>query len=142
MTFVLFGVILVFAVFAALAHFVFHSPEAVKALGMAALGSLGGVIPGVINRHEFRLTQAGLDKRVFKENDPPDFQKVFAWGELDHVVRTRHGFKFYKPITDKRAIDRWWKKWFSSGYSGEFQVGNRDRPEVTEALRAKDLLPS
>ena len=134
---VLGGVVLVFAAFMILARFVFHSPEAVKALGMALLGSLGGVVPGVITRNEFRLTEAGLDKRLFKENDPKDFETVFRWEELDHVVRTRNGFKFYKPISDRRVMNRLWKKWFSAEYSVEIQAVGADRETVLQILAGR-----
>lgn len=132
-----FGVVLVFLAFMTLAYFIFHSPEAVKALGMAALGSLGGVIASILTRSEFRLTHDGLDKRPYREKDPKEFETVFRWDELDHVVTTRNGFKFYKPISDTRAVGRWWKKWFSDAFSGEVQVESIDRETVGNILRER-----
>lgn len=136
------GVAFVFLAFMALAHFVFHSPEAVKALGMACLGSLGGVFASILVRFEFVMTETGLEKRMQRNTRPSDFKTVFIWEDLDRIVPTRHGFKYYRPISHRSPLDRFWKKWFSDEFSGEVQVEKGDRDKVMEAVRSRGFLPT
>ena len=49
----------VFVGFMALAHLVFHSAEAVKALALTAIGALVTLVPTVLARTEYRLTASG-----------------------------------------------------------------------------------
>jgi hypothetical protein len=59
---VLLYIVAVFAAFIAVSIFVFHSPEAVKALVLAAVGALVASVPGVTGRVEYRLTETGIEK--------------------------------------------------------------------------------
>jgi hypothetical protein len=54
-------VVAVFAAFAVLSVFVFHSPEAVKVLLIAAVGGVVATIPGVMEKVEYRLTESGIE---------------------------------------------------------------------------------
>ena len=112
------GVALVFLAFAALAHFVFHSPEAVKALGMACLGSLGGLFASIVVKFDYELNESGLRKGPHRKTKQPDFKSVFTWDELVRIVPTRHGFKYYRSIPHGSALSRFWNKWISDKYSG------------------------
>jgi hypothetical protein len=60
-------------VFIAIAHFLFRSTEAVEALLLAAMGSVGALIPNLLTRVEYRLTDSGLSKRRLRANKPGEF---------------------------------------------------------------------
>jgi hypothetical protein len=88
----------VFLAFMALAHFVFGSDEAVKALLLTAVGSLVALTPNLLARVEYRFTKAGLERRPAGGKEARPFNSVFAWDALDHLVQTRSGSKFYNRI--------------------------------------------
>ena len=67
-------VVVVFAVFAAIAHFIVRSPEAVKALLMAAVGTVAATVPGVMGKIEYRMTASGIERRTLNEKKPADGQ--------------------------------------------------------------------
>lgn len=121
----------VFGAFMALAYFVFHSTEAVKALILAGVGALVSMVPSILTRVEYKVTETGLAMRVVREKKPGEFKDVFSWPELDYVVPTRRGFRFYKRIRTSRSLVRFLKVHFSGGYSGEVHAdsGNRIRVE-------------
>ena len=50
-------VVVVFTAFVALAHFVFHSPQGVKALLVALVGAIGAAVQPLIDKVEYRLTE-------------------------------------------------------------------------------------
>jgi hypothetical protein len=124
----------VFVVFIAVAYFVFHSPDAVKALFLTAIGSVASVAPGILGRVEYRLTDAGLAKRPLAEKKPREFKEVFRWDELSHLVPTRSGFKYYKKTDEPKPLARFLKSHCSARYSGEFHVEPPDRARVRSAI--------
>jgi hypothetical protein len=124
----------VFAAFMAFSYFVVHSMPAVKALAITAVGAMFPLLPGVINRVEYRLTESGLEKRLLDKKNPRAFEDVFQWDQLSHVHPIKHGFKFYRPINESKAIRRFWKAHISDGYSGEFRVETTDRDDVVDVL--------
>jgi hypothetical protein len=127
-------VALVFVGFILIAHFVVHSPTAVKALLLASVGAIVPLVPTVLSRLEFRLHARHLERRPVNEKDPKEFATVFTVGELSHIVPTRHGFKFYRPIDVASPFRRFWKLHTSDRYSGEVQVEPADRESVLGAL--------
>ncbi len=126
----------VIAGFMALAHFVFHSAEAVKALALTAIGSLVPLVPTVLARTEYRITGSGIDKRPVRGGADAPFKEVFPWEELSHLVSKKTGFKFYKKLDEPSPLRRFWKMHVQEGHSGEFHVQDRDRPGL-EAILAQ-----
>jgi len=120
----------VFCGFIALAHFVFHSPEAVKALFLTAIGSVASLVPAIRNRFEYRLTEDGLSKRPLSENKPREFKEIFLWDELSHLVPTGSGFKYFKKIKERSPIVRFFRLHVSGDLSGEFRVERGDLEKV------------
>jgi hypothetical protein len=120
----------VFAVFLALAHFIVRSTDAVVALFLAALASVGATVPGTLKRTEYRLSPHGLSKRPLSRKQPRDFVEVFTWDELSHLVPTRSGFKYYKKLEESNRLRRFAKVHLLSDYSGEFHVGAAHRSRV------------
>jgi hypothetical protein len=102
---VLLYIVAVFVAFVAVSIFVFHSPEAVKALVLAALGALVATVPGVAGRIEHRMTHSGIEKRSVKEN-PDDFESVFSWDRLERIVPIRHGFKYFEILEETNTLRR------------------------------------
>ncbi len=137
---ILLYVALVFVAFMVMAHFVFHSPAAVRALAVTMAGSVLSLAPGVLGRTEFRMVEAGLQKRPFKPDQPGDFQDVFRWSEVERVKPTGQGFKFYRALDESRKARRFWKLHVSDACSGEFLVEAADRPRVASLLADNGLL--
>jgi hypothetical protein len=129
-----FYVVGVFAVFIALAHFVFHSPDAIKALAAAALAAVVSLVPSLLNRLEYRITDGGLQKRPLSKERPRAFEDVFAWDELSHLVPTRTGFKYYKKLDEPKPLARFYKLHLSADHSGELHVERRDLEKVRALL--------
>jgi len=124
----------VFVAFMVLAHFVFHSGEAVTALFFTAVGSLVALLPNMLARVEYRLTEAGLEKRPGGGREGRPFKKVFDWDELSHFVPTGSGYKFYKRIGPSGAVSRMMKLHILGDHSGEFHVERDDLPQVKKTL--------
>jgi len=124
----------VFMGFMALAHFVFHSGEAVTALFFTAVGSLVALLPNMLARVEYRLTEAGLEKRPSGGKEGRPYKKVFYWDELSHFVPTSSGYKFYKRIESSNALSRMIKLHLLGDHSGEFHVERDDLPQVKRIL--------
>ena len=129
----------VFAAFMALAYFGFHSMTGVKALAMAAIGSIVSLVPGLGKRVEYRLTEHGLERRPHDPKKPGEFKRVFRSDELSHVAPTRGGFKFHKRLDDPNPLRRFWKTQISDAYSGEVQVETPDRERVLEAVAQRGI---
>ena len=134
-------VIAVFLGFMAMAFFLFHSVDAVTALATTGIGTTVAMLPGVLSRIEYELTESGLRKRRFAPENPKAFQEVFSWEELDHVVPMTHGFKYFRPVEDTGRIARFWKTHVSDTFSGEFPVEGGDRERV-QGLLAEFEIPS
>jgi hypothetical protein len=126
---VVFYVVAVFAVFAVVAHFVFHSTEAVRALAIATLGAVAATVPGVMERVEYRLTESGVEKRSARKSPGP-FQEIFRWPELSRVAPTKHGFKYVKATDEPSPLRRFWRRHFSDVCSGEVHVEREDLERV------------
>ena len=113
-----------------LAHFVFHSGEAVKGLVIAAVGAIGVATPGVLEKVEYQLTESGIEKRKADPKKPGEFKNVFRWDQLSHIAPTRHGFKYYKVLNETNGLARFWKRHLSDAYSGEVHVEKHDLDRV------------
>ena len=131
---IVFYVAAVFAVMMAVSYFLLHSLTAVKALALGAVGFIVPLLPGLIGKAEYRLTDSGLEKRPLNRKDPKDFKDVFRWDRLSHVVPMKHGFKYYRLIDDSNPFRRFWKAHISDAYSGEFHIEVKDRDEVLNIL--------
>lgn len=129
-------VVAVFAVFIAVSYFIFHSPKAVRALAIAAVGALVAMLPGVAERLEYRLTASGIEKRTLKKT-PGQFKEVFGWDELSRIVPMGHGFKYYKTLNEASPIRRFWKAHFSDQFSGEVHVEKQDLERVLEIVERR-----
>jgi hypothetical protein len=132
-------VLAVFAAFIALSVFVFHSPDAVKALVIAAVGGVAATVPGVIEKVEYRLTPSGIDKRPINTKKPRPFQDVFCWDQLSHVVSMQHGFKYYKTMNETNPLRRFWKQHISDAFSGEVHVEKKDLDRVLEIVERQGI---
>jgi hypothetical protein len=129
----------VFGAFMALSHFVFHSTAAVKALAIAAVGAMISMVPGVMAVEEYRLTDAGLEKRSLNEKKPRQFNRLFTWDQLHRVVPTRHGFKYYTSINEPRPMRRFWKTHISDACSGEVHAEPEDLDRVLGLLSERGI---
>jgi len=136
---VLLYVVAVFAAFIVLAHFVFHSDAAVKALVVAAVGAIIATTPGVVEKVEYRLTESGIDKRKADSKKPGPFKDVFRWDELNHVVPTKHGFKYYKIMNETNSLGRFWKTHISDKFSGEIHVEKHDLDRVLRLVERQRM---
>lgn len=123
-------VLVVFLAFMALAQFLFHSGEAVRALFLATLGSLGALVPSMLSRIEYRMTDEGLWRRPLRTKEPKEFEQVFSWEEIGHLIPTRDGFKFYKELEETNPLGRFFKFQISDRYSGEIHVDSEDRHRI------------
>jgi len=132
-------VVAVFVCFMGLAHFVFHSADAVKALVLAVAGAVVGTAPGILNKVEYRITSTGLAKRPLRPKNPQEFKRVFAWDELTHLVPTGTGFKFYKRLPDSGPLSRFFNLHVSADHSGEFHVDPGDRARVRAIIDRKGV---
>lgn len=120
----------VFCGFIAVAHFVFHSPDAVKALSLTAIGAVASLVPAIQNRFEYRLTEDGLSKRPFSGKRHREFEEVFLWDELSHLVPTGSGFKYVKKLDGTNPIARFFRLHISGDFSGEFRVERKDLEKI------------
>ena len=132
-------VVAVFAIFCAVAYFVVHSTEAVKALVVAAVAALGATVPGVMEKIEYRLGASGIEKRTVRTNEPREFESVFRWDELSHVSPMRHGFKYSKTMTETNALRRFWNTHLSDRFSGEVHVEKNDLKRVLEIVERQGV---
>jgi len=131
---VLLYVALVFLVMMAVAHFVVHSRSAVTALATAAVAAIVPLVPAVLMRMEFRLTDQELERRPLTDQRPKPFERVVRLTEIDHVVPIRHGFKYFKAIDEPRPLHRFWKRHLSDRFSGEIHVEKADQHRVLAIL--------
>jgi len=123
-------VTVIFAVFIALAFFVFHSVDGVNALAAAAIGSVVALVGNVVVRTEYQLTEFGLRKRPFPTAKPKDFKEAFSWGDVDYVIPTKHGFKYFRPIEETNPFLRFWIAHLSASSSGEVHVEQGEQERV------------
>jgi hypothetical protein len=123
------GVAAVFLAFMALSWFVFGSGTAVRSLAAAGVAALVAMVPGLLARVEYRLTDSGVERRPVRPRDPQPFEPLFSWDELSHVVPTATGFSFYRAL-DARGVARLWKYHVLSGYSGEVHVEPEDMGRI------------
>lgn len=129
----------VFFVFMAMAYFVFDSMEAVKALFLAAIGGIFSLVPSMATRLEYSMTEEGLWKRPLKRSGSSEFEKVFSWDDLSHIVPTRSGFKFYKETESGTPFRRFLRLHVLSGHSGEVHVEGEDRRRVLSEMEARRI---
>jgi len=124
----------VFLVFIVLSFFVFHSMTAVMALAMTGVAATVPLVPSVLMRTEYRLTEGGLERRPLNRDDPQAYESVFRFEELGHVEPIEHGFKFYLPFDAPTALRRFWMKHISDEFSGEVHVEKQDQEKVVNLL--------
>ena len=127
----------IFGAFMALAHFVFGSPEAVKALAVAGVGGVASLLPSIAARLEYRLSDAGIAKRPVSRGSPREFKDVFLWAELSHLVPTSSGFKYYKKLDESRPFVRAFKLHVLGDWSGELHVEREDLEQVRALLASR-----
>jgi hypothetical protein len=128
-----------FAVFMIAAHLLFRSPEAVKALGMAAVGSVASLLPTILSQVEYQLTGVGLFKKPRRRKGRGELKRMFRWEELSCFVPTRSGFKYFKSIQEPKKLVRFLKLHFSSDFSGEIHAEDGDREAVLGIIARKKI---
>lgn len=131
---VLLCVAAIFVAMMALAYFVVHSTMAVKSLAIAAVAAIVPLVPAVLTRIEYRLTERKLEKRPLADTKPKPFESVFRFVELDHAVPVRRGFKYFKVLDEPNPIRRFWKAHVLDGFSGEVHVEAADLQRVLGLL--------
>ncbi len=124
----------VFLAMMSVSYFVFHSLAAVEALAFGAVAFILPLLPGLLNKVEYRLTKSGLEKRSLNSRTPPDFEEVFCWDQLSHFVPMKYGFKYYRPLNDPSPVRCFWKTYFSDAYSGEFHIEAKDKDKIRKLL--------
>jgi hypothetical protein len=129
----------VMAAFMVLAHFVFNSPKAVKALVLALVGAIAATVPGVLEKVEYQLTDLRIEKRSINNKKPGQFKEVFCWDHLSHVVPTRHGFKYFNTMTETNPIRRFWKRHITDEFSGEVHVEKDDMERILGILERRGV---
>ena len=129
----------VFLAFMAMASFVFKSMDAVKALASAAVAAVLALVPGIRARVDYRLTDRGVGKRAHAPGSPGEFEELFSWDELSHVIPTRTGFRFYKAMDSSNPLGRFMNRRILAGRSGEFPVQGRDLEVVRTILQKKNI---
>lgn len=129
----------VFAAFMALAHFLFHSPAAVKALAAAGTAAIFQLLLGVVNKVEYRLTESELKKRPLKEKEPAQFESVFRWEELSHVVPIKNGFKYFKQVDQSSKVRQFWNTYLSEAASGEVHLEAEDRERILGVMAGRNI---
>jgi hypothetical protein len=134
---VVFYVALVFAAFGMVAFFALHSPAAVKALLLAAVGAIAATVATMAEKVEYRLTDLGIDKRPNNPDKPKPFNEVFRWDQLDRVVPMKHGFKYVTTIPGGNSLRRFWNLHISDRFSGEVHVEKRDRDRILRIVEQR-----
>ena len=136
---VVFYVVAVFAAFMAMSHFIFHSPDAVKALAIAAVGVVAATVPGVMGKIEYQLTELGMEKRSLNVKKSGEFEEAFRWDQLSHVVPMRHGFKYFKTMNETNPVRRFWKAHISDQFSGEIHVERNDLERILGTVERRGI---
>jgi hypothetical protein len=119
-----------FAAFISVSPFNFHSPEAVNALIVAAIGAVAATVASELGKIEHRLTTSGIEKRTADSKNPREFEEAFRWDELSRVVPVKHGFKYSKKMIETKPLRRFWRLHISDRYAGEIQVEGQDLARV------------
>lgn len=133
-------VIGVFLAFVLLAHFVFHSGDAVRALLVAAVGSVASLVPGILTRTEYRLTRTGLARSAVRKGQPREFEHVFSWDEITRLVPTTSGFRYYLGVQSTGRLARFVRLRLLRGRSGEVRVEKEDRERVEAILARRGIV--
>ena len=128
-------VLLVYLVFILAGGLIFHAYEAVKVLGIAAFGNMLGLLPGVLNHNEYKLTKQTLEYRSMREGDGP-YEILFRLDQVSHIKASRYGCKFFLLNRDKNPVFRLLQEMFQKGNSGMFRIKKRDRERVLNALNS------
>jgi hypothetical protein len=132
----------VFAALIAVSHFVFDSAEAVKALVIAAVGTVGATLPSILGKVEYQATASGIEKRKVDEKKPREFEEAFSWDELSHVVPIKHGFRYFKELDETRSLRRFWKLHVSDQHSGVIHVEKLDLERVLGLVKRQEITVS
>jgi hypothetical protein len=138
-TFVLVYLAVVFGALIALAFFVFGSIAGVTSLVVAALGAIVALLPNILTRIEYRLSEEGIEKRRVRQQDPAPFTELFRFPELDYIVPMRHGFKYYKKMDPAPPIREFLNRHFSDKYSGEVHLEKEDRSRILAHLAERNV---
>jgi hypothetical protein len=138
-TFVLGYLAVVFGTLIALAFFVFDSIAGVTSLVVAALGAVVALLPSILTRVEYRLSEEGVEKRRVRQQDPAPFKEIFRFPELDYIVPIRHGFKYYKKMDPAPPLREFLNRHFSDEYSGEVHLEQEDRSRILAHLAERDV---
>lgn len=136
---VLFYVAAVFVVFIAASFFVFHSMTAVNALALTAVAAIVPLVPSVLQRVEYRLTDRAIARRPFGAEPPREFESLVRLDELSRIVPMAHGFKFYKSLDERNPLRRFWCLYVSDAFSGEVHGEKVERERVFDVLGGRGI---
>lgn len=125
---------MIFFIFILISHFVFHSSEAVKALLITALGTIGPLSIAMFNRIEYKLTKEMLEHRPINQNKPSEFKTLFSLDQKINIKRAGSGLKYFLPLEESNPLKRFLKMNFSDKYSGEILIEKEDRKKVLDAF--------
>jgi len=132
----------VFAVLIALAFFVFNSIAGVTSLVMSGIGAVVALLPSLLTRVEYRLSESGLEKRPVRRQNPAPFRELFRFPELEHIVPRKHGFMYYKKMDSTTALRDFYRRHISDEYSGEVHLENEDRERILTHLAERGVAGS
>jgi hypothetical protein len=138
-TFILLYLTVVFAALIALALFVFDSISGVTSLVVTGVGAVVALLPSLLTRIEYRLSESGLKRRRVRQQDPAPFKELFRFPELDYIVPLRHGFKFYKKMESTSPLRDFFNRHFSDKYSGEVHLEKADRGRILTHLTERGV---
>lgn len=131
---VLIYVVIIYFALIAIVYFGFNSRKVVITLAATLAGIILPLLPGVLKRIEYKLTAQTLEQRPLTPENTTEYKEVFKLNQLDHIVKIKHGFKFYLTIDEQKPFKLFWKKHLSDKFSGEVHVESGDIDRVIETV--------
>jgi len=136
---IVFYIAVVFAVLIPLAIFVFNSIAGITTLVVTAVGAIVPLLPSLLSRVEYRLSESGIEKRPVRRQNPAPFKELFRFPELDYIVPLKHGFKYYKKMDSTTPLRVFINRNFSDKYSGEVHLEKADRRRILAHLAERGV---
>lgn len=124
-------VVLIFITFMAISYWGLHSTTAAKTLAFTAIGSIVPLMPLAFARIEYQLTKQKLESRSYIKKATKPYAVLFKVDQVNYIVRTGSGFKYYLKFEEKNGFKRFVKKHVSDKYGGEVKI---EKPDVEKIL--------
>jgi len=138
-TFIVSYIGVVLAVLIPLAIFVFDSIAGIMTLAATAVGAIVPLLPNLRSKIEYRLSEAGLEKRRLRREHPAPFKELFRFPDLDYIVPNRRGFIYYKKMEATTPLRAFINRNLSDNYSGEVHLETADRERVLARLAERGV---